>query len=332
LGCAQGGGGAVAEVRFRLALDGFEAAGTSYPAGTLFVPRLGNPPDTAARLARLATAGLAVEGIRSSFTGGGLSLGSERMVSIGAVRAGLVAGAGVLPSSFGALWHLLDQEVETPVLRLDLPTLGAAELADLDVVVLPGGYGYTAALAGDAGAALEAWVRAGGVLVALGEAVDWVRERGLVELAEWQPGAGGAGGLPGEAGEGTGETTVETAAPIDRPLEVPGAVIASELRQGHPLGAGLPSPPPMLVLGSRPLLASGQPQTDVLTAAGEDPVLAGFAWPESRERIAGSLLAAVAPAGHGKLVLFAQDPAFRGFWRGTMPLLLNAVLYGPYVL
>jgi hypothetical protein len=28
-------------------------------------------------------------------------------------------------------------------------------------------------------------------------------------------------------------------------------------------------------------------------------------------------------------VVFAQDPAFRGFWRATVPLLLNATLYGP---
>ena len=27
--------------------------------------------------------------------------------------------------------------------------------------------------------------------------------------------------------------------------------------------------------------------------------------------------------------VFAQDPAFRLFWRGTMPLLLNALMYGP---
>ena len=39
--------------------------------------------------------------------------------------------------------------------------------------------------------------------------------------------------------------------------------------------------------------------------------------------------AAAESRGDGKVVVFTQDPAFRLFWRGTMPLLLDAVLYGP---
>jgi hypothetical protein len=55
-------------------------------------------------------------------------------------------------------------------------------------------------------------------------------------------------------------------------------------------------------------------------------VLAGFAWPEARERLDGALLVASEKVGEGRLVLFAQEPAFRAFWRGTVPLLANAVL------
>jgi hypothetical protein len=33
--------------------------------------------------------------------------------------------------------------------------------------------------------------------------------------------------------------------------------------------------------------------------------------------------------GLGSIVLFAQDPAFRLFWRATTPIFLNAVLFGP---
>jgi len=67
----------------------------------------------------------------------------------------------------------------------------------------------------------------------------------------------------------------------------------------------------------------------VLTVARDEPILAGLAWPESRERLAGSLLVAVEETGQGRLVLFAQEPGFRLFWRGTMPLLLNAVMFAP---
>ncbi|HMB53047.1 MAG TPA: hypothetical protein VKU40_07020, partial [Thermoanaerobaculia bacterium] len=121
----------------------------------------------------------------------------------------------------------------------------------------------------------------------------------------------------------------DAVAAIERPLFVPGAVVATEMRPGHPLTIGLASAPPVLIGGSRPTLVTGDPQTDVLTVSHEEPILAGLAWPESRERLAGSLLVADEQLGRGRLVLFAQEPGFRGFWRGTMPLLLNAVMYAP---
>ena len=58
-------------------------------------------------------------------------------------------------------------------------------------------------------------------------------------------------------------------------------------------------------------------------------MLAGVAWPEVRERLAGALLVETEKVDRGRLVLFAQEPDFRLFWRGTVPLLMNAVLYGP---
>jgi hypothetical protein len=35
--------------------------------------------------------------------------------------------------------------------------------------------------------------------------------------------------------------------------------------------------------------------------------------------------------GRGKVVLFAEDPSFRGTWEGLHALLLNAVMIGPNV-
>ena len=42
----------------------------------------------------------------------------------------------------------------------------------------------------------------------------------------------------------------------------------------------------------------------------------------------GSVYAAVENAGQGKVVLFADDPLFRGFWRRPARLVTNALLYG----
>jgi hypothetical protein len=116
-----------------------------------------------------------------------------------------------------------------------------------------------------------------------------------------------------------------------RPISTPGAIVGTQARRQHPLTLGIASPPPVLVEGSTVLLPTGNPMQDVLLASEDDPVVAGFTWPEAEERLAGSLLVGMESRGNGGVVVFAQEPTFRLFWRGTMPIFLNAVVFGPSI-
>ncbi|HLE85863.1 MAG TPA: M14 family zinc carboxypeptidase [Thermoanaerobaculia bacterium] len=319
------------KIAFRVALEELEMGGARYPAGTLFIPRLGNEGDGKRPLEEAlrplaAEAGVAIAGVDTSYSTAGISLGSDLAPTVIPPTVGLVSGEGVSATSFGFLWHLLDQQVGLPHSVLPLDRLGAAELADYDVLVLPDGWGYGEALGGDAGDALARWVREGGVLVAVGGARRWLAEEELTAVEAWKPpeekGEDGGGGDGEEDGD-------EDDAVARRPIDTPGAILATRLTPHHPLAAGLPGPPPVLFSGSTVLLATGDPQVDVLTAAAEAPVLTGIAWPEAEARLEGALLVSLESAGRGAVVLFAQDPDFRLFWRGTAPLFLNAVVYGP---
>lgn len=320
-------------VPYRLALGDLSVAGRSFDAGTLFVPRRTAPEATEALLGELAAAaGFDVHRVGTSYSEAGPSLGSDRLQAIVPARVALALGDGVAPTSAGALWHLLDRQAEIPVTLVDLDSLGStgAGLEDLDVLVLPDGSDYVDALGGEAGDAVERWVRAGGVLVAVGDAVKWLRDRELTEVVEWRSESELMDeSTPTDDPESPGTRGYGTA--VERPLYVPGAVVATRMQKGHPLTVGMSSSPPALVAGNRPLLATGDRQVDVLTVANDEPVLAGLAWPESRDRLAGSLLVAAESVGQGQVITFAQEPAFRLFWRGTMPLFLNAVMFAPSV-
>jgi hypothetical protein len=62
---------------------------------------------------------------------------------------------------------------------------------------------------------------------------------------------------------------------------------------------------------------------------GDDLTLAGFTWPGNTEKLLrGSAWLAVENVGAGRVVLFAENPLFRGFWRGTAKLVTNAILFG----
>lgn len=340
-------------VALRVALRDFNAGEHGYPAGTLFVPRYGNPADFEAGVgAALQDLGLAATRLGSSFDLEGLSLGSRDMPSLRPVRLGLVGGDGVDTTSFGALWSLFDQTLEAPVDRLDLDRLGDLDLSAYDALILPDG-DYDDRITEKRKEHLDAWVKGGGVLIGVAGAISWLEDADFTSVEPWKAAddpespddpanaataasvAGGESSAASTSPRGgasetaSGETAKTPSTPADRSISTPGAAFATRLTSGHPLAIGLPKAPPVLIDGDLVLQTTGDPQQDVLTVATESPLVSGFAFPEAEQRLAGSLLASVEKHGRGAVILFAQEPAYRLFWRGTMPLLLNAALYGP---
>ncbi len=317
-------------LHYRLALGAFSAAGASYPAGTLFIPRRANPDgvrDTLQEL--LQESSLTARSLASSYEIQGISLGSHDMVAVRPVRVGLVSGEGVDATSFGFLWYLLDRQIGVDHDRIDLAQLRQIPLGEFDVLVFPSG-NYEDRIGDKVKEALDGWIKAGGELVAVGDAVTWLQDKELTSIKRWTPPKKGKDEK--ESAQAEDPESVES--PVEKQLAqraifTPGAVLATRMQPQHPLTAGLATAPDVLYEGSNVLKATGDPRQDVLVADDDSPVVAGFAWPEAEQRLAGSLLVGTEPRGRGSVVLFAQDPAYRLFWRATTPIFLNAVLFGP---
>ena len=52
-------------------------------------------------------------------------------------------------------------------------------------------------------------------------------------------------------------------------------------------------------------------------------------WPEAGRRWAETAYATVEAVSKGQSILFANDPFFRGYFEGSLRLLLNAIVLGP---
>ncbi|MFN7960242.1 MAG: M14 family zinc carboxypeptidase [Thermoanaerobaculia bacterium] len=308
------------KIPYRFAQAPFEIAGRKYPTGTLFIPRLsaGERLETAVlRVARQE--GVDVEGASSSATASGISLGSSDFPAVRPARVALVIGQGVAATSAGAIWHLLDRDLALPLRLVNLSSLAHSDWG-FEVLILPDGKGYKDQL-GEAGAqALERWIRQGGVVVAVGDAFAYLADLKLAEVSRWKPPAV----KPDTATETTAAATL-----AQRTVEVPGAILATAFRDNHPLAAGLSSPPAVLFQGEDIYLATGSPEHDLWWVRHEKPTLLGLVFPEVEPRLAGSLLAYERRLEAGKIIGFTQDPIFRLFWRGSMPLFLNAVMFAP---
>ncbi len=319
------------KIQYRVALAGFSAGPLTYPAGTLFIPSRINGAGARDTLQMLLQESfLKAEAISSSYEFKGLSLGSRDMASVRPVRVGLLSGEGVDATSFGFLWYLLDRQTGVNYDRLDLAQLRQIPLSDFDVLVFPDG-DYDDHIGDKLKTILDNWIKGGGVLVAIGDAVTWLQDKELTSIKRWTaPKKDDKDAKPAEASDPEDSGDDATAKQLaQRPIFTPGAVLSTHMQPRHPLTLGLDHSPDVLYEGSNVLKATGDPRQDVLTADDDMPVAAGFAWPEAAQRLAGSLLVGSEPRGKGSVVLFVQDPDYRLFWRATMPIFLNAVLYGP---
>jgi len=91
----------------------------------------------------------------------------------------------------------------------------------------------------------------------------------------------------------------------------------------------VPRPPSVLIEGTIALLPVSHKIDNIVTIADKDPLVSGVAWPESLDRIKGSVFVVSEPYGRGNVITFADEPHFRMFWRATLPIFLNAVIYSP---
>jgi hypothetical protein len=57
--------------------------------------------------------------------------------------------------------------------------------------------------------------------------------------------------------------------------------------------------------------------------------MSGLLWPEAAQRLANAAYLTRERKGRGQIILFAEQPIFRGATKVTNRMLLNALVYGP---
>ncbi len=288
----------------------------------------GGAGDVHAAVAELAARyRLRVAGADSGYSEAGFpALGSGDSFAVRRPEIAILAGFPLQGYSFGWNWYVLDRQYEIPVTVRRVRSVAETPIHRFDTIVVPD-VGSHAALARELGEAgverLGRWVRDGGTLVAIGGAVDFVREQlKLGALRSWY------------AVEEEKRKGKEDEKPAPQPIEVPGSIVRAVLDPESWLAAGSGPELPVLVRSSRLYLPpAGPAESDRRAVAAYAPAdrlrLSGHLWPESRERLPGALFLYEERIGRGRVIAFAEDPSFRAYWRGSDRLFLNAVVLGP---
>jgi hypothetical protein len=254
-----------------------------------------------------ATTGLADSGFASLGSG-------DFAINVRPTNIAILAEDGINGYSFGYAWYTLDAQYGIPVTVLRTRSIaGLTQLGRFDVLVVPEAQpGALAAALGEAGVRrLEAWVRDGGTLVAIGGGGDWARTQFKLALRSWY-----------DTDAGKGKAAVA----------VPGAIFRASLDTRHWMTAGTNATLPVLLNSARLWLAPTEAPSanrHVLATVADSTPVSGHAWEETRARIRGSVFLYEERVGAGRVIAFADDPNFRGYWRAANRLFLNAVVLAP---
>ncbi len=321
----------------------FRIGERSFPRGSVVVPRHGAPANLDSLIARFAgEIGARYVGLESSWVDEGPNPGSENFMDVPAPRIAMLWDDGTDSTSAGATRYVLEQRYGIPVSVIRTGSLGRADLSLFDVVILPeqGRTGYSTVLGSSGSAQLTRFVRAGGVLVGLGDATRWMADPEVALVPARRERAADTARPAAAPDQAVVDAVVLASADeLDAvqaeqgamPAYSPGALLHVEANPDAWMSAGYSRGAAVLVTGSDIYAPISRDEADTaMRFAGPDDVVAGgYMWAESVSQIAYKPFLISNSMGSGQVIAFTQAPTTRAYLDGLDLLLLNAVLLGP---
>lgn len=294
-----------------------------FPAGTLMIP-LGLQPSRVDAVRSVLEEAVLQDGVRvstvaSGLTDVGIDLGSDGFKRLSAPKVLLVVGAGVSDYDAGEVWHHFDQRLSMPITLVDAFQLGSVKLESYThIVTVSGTYTSVPTSATDS---LQAWLKSGGTWIATGTSAQWLNQRKISSFSIRKR----EGALP---------QRMPYAQAADNAVvnEIDGAIFSTEVDRTHPIAFGIESDELPVFRGHTMFLdPSKNPYSTPLIYKGVKPLISGYASDANLGLISGSAAVLVQSEGAGRVIVMADNPVFRGYWRGTQRLLENGVFFGSWI-
>lgn len=301
----------------------------SFAEGTLQVHVALQEADKAgvveAILAAAAADGLSVFSATGTLTPAGQDLGHRDFRFLEPVKPLLVSGEGTPSYDVGEVWHHLDVRLGFAPVMVSIHRLERVQLQDYTHLLMTDA--SHSAIDGSLKKRIANWVRQGGTLVTIGRAAKWAEELCFEKRAE-------------DCSEEEEKDEEQDASPA-RPYAdfdadfvrrvTGGAIVAATVDTTHPLGFGYAREELALFRRGTTLLETSENPYATPVRYLEKPLLSGFMGPERLDEISRQPALIAERQGQGLVIRFANNPLFRGFWRGTERLFENSLYFGQIV-
>lgn len=271
--------------------------------------------------------GAVITAVRGGLNASGPDIGSPTFPVIKKPNVAMLIGRGISAYSAGEIWHLLDRQYEMPVTLLKNPGFANTKLDDYTTLILADGTISDSDLE-----IAKAFANDGGTVIAIGRQAVLVSER----LADGEDSEKASSDEPKKESETKQKPELQKpfdSASNQRALKlISGAIFRTRTDLSHPLLFGF-SDPELAVFRNHAkfLQPSKNPYCNPVVYDENRPLMAGYCSDENIEKFKGSASVVVWPTGRGRFILMADNPNFRGFWKATNRLFMNAIFFGGMV-
>jgi len=314
------------------------------------------------------SANINIASVSTGFSAEGIDLGSNNIKALRKPEVALAFGQGVISSEAGQVWFLLNQQLDLPVTKLDLQNFARAPLNRYNVLVLPGGnysdwdkatVDKIKNWVNEGGTLITfqtatAWaVKQDIVREKLSETETFSRRGEIPPAPVAAASTATAASEPALASapktadenkkdrpKGTGAAPAgKTEKPIERldyarqedvegSKRINGAIFLADLDITHPIAFGVTSRKLYINKNGPTLLLPSTNKYATVAQYAAKPFVNGYSSKANIAKVASSAAIIATGSGSGEVILFADDPTYRGYWLGTGRLFLNAIFFG----
>ena len=249
----------------------------------------------------------------------GIDLGSRHITPITKPNALMLIGDGVRSYEAGEVWHLLDTRVHMPITKVPMRNFNRINWDKYNTLVMVSGR-YN--LSNKQQSKIKDWISKGNTLITIGTASKWAIDKKLVKEKLT------VGTKKDSAQVATRKPYVDAPENIGKE-SVGGAIFKVDLDLTHPLSFGYRDMQIPVYKNNSVWLAPSKNEYATVAKYTKNPHIDGFITKKNMEEFlkpSASLI--VSKVGGGRVVLFADNPNFRGSWYGTNKLFLNALFLG----
>ena len=261
--------------------------------------------------------GIKVYAITTGFSAGGIDMGSPYIRTLQKPEAAMIIGTGVAATEAGEIWHLLDQRLQMPISKIDILNLSRANFNRYNTLIMVGGnYGLIDKTVSDK---LKAWVQNGGTLITIKSGSEWAIRNGFTKEKV----------LAVDSSKGTpARQYFDNAVYIEGAKAMGGSIFKVDVDTTHPIGFGFTNKTVSWYRNGLTFLVPSSNPYSTVAQYTNDPLIGGYIHPTTLKKVKNSAAILVGAEGNGRVILFSDDPNFRGTWYGTNKIFLNALFFG----